>query len=105
MGIQAEAHSDDRVVEVIFDAQQWFEQASDDEILALRDCGFGGDYPSDAVALFTAEHDEKVKRLFTYLDILGEGRKTMGFECHVEESDAEVWLIEHDRAHLVRQDE
>lgn len=98
--LRAEVHSDDRVVEVEFDAQLWFDQASDDEIAALRDCDFGGDYPADAVALFAAEHDEGVRRLFTYLDILGAGNKPMGFECHVVATDAETWLAEHGRSLL-----
>ena len=43
--VRAETHDDDRRCEVPFDAQEWFEKASDKEILDLAECGWGGDEP------------------------------------------------------------
>jgi len=48
--IRAEVHSDDYVRQVKFDATKWFESASDQEIINLINCDFGGDYPADSVA-------------------------------------------------------
>lgn len=92
--ISAEVHSDDHVFEATFDASKWAEQADDTEIEALAKCGFGGDYAADAVAQFMADHDEDVKKVFSYLDLkpkMGNG-DPVGFECHVEEEDLAMWL-------------
>lgn len=43
--IKAEVHTDDHIYEVNFDAEPWFAQASDKEILEVAECGWGGDYP------------------------------------------------------------
>ena len=49
-GISAEAWSDDRLVEVTFDARRWFLTATDEDIQALAACGWGRDFPADRVA-------------------------------------------------------
>ena len=43
MKINAEAHNDDHVFEVPFDAFGWFEQPTDAEGRALAAYGWGGD--------------------------------------------------------------
>ncbi len=78
--IQAECHSDDRKIEITFDATPWWEQATDKQKQALRDCGGGGDYPADAVAEYMADHDDGVRRMFNYLEIVDD----QGYECNVE---------------------
>jgi hypothetical protein len=93
--IRAEVHSDDYLYERAFDATPWFEQASDDEIKALIECDFGGDYPADAVAEYMEDHDSEIERMFDYCR-RGSG---VGFECHVETEDAEKWIKER-RPHL-----
>lgn len=92
----AEAHSDDHASEVVFDATPWFEQASDEEIAALRACGWGGDYPADNVAIFMADHNEELARMFAYVEA-AHNVKDIGFECHVVEKDVILWL-EHRKA-------
>jgi hypothetical protein len=89
--IKATCYSDDHIVECSFDATPWFVQATEDAVRALDECGWGGDYPADAVALFIASHDDGVKRMFTYLDIM-DGHRDVGFECYVDEHDAVAWL-------------
>jgi hypothetical protein len=91
--IKAETHSDDYAVEIEFDATDWFEQASDDEILALAAIGWGGDYEADAVA----EHFEATScaRLFAYLGFsptMPWSNDSVGFECHVDEQSALAWI-------------
>ena len=86
MQIRAECHSDDRAVEVPFDAYPWFAQASDNDIRALAACDWGGDYPADDVAEFAAGSNSDVQELFSYLGF----RKSepCGFECNVNSQDA-----------------
>jgi len=93
--ILATAHSDDWVVEVSFDAGQWFRQASDDEIIDLISCGFSGDYPSDAVAMYMATFSPDLKKMFTYSQEI----KNIGFECAVNIEQAVKWL-KQEKAHL-----
>lgn len=96
--IRAEVHSDDYKVEAKFDATKWFEQAIVNEIMALRMCDFGGDSPADAVALFMAEYDPQVARVFDYLEFkptMPYSNDSVGFECHVDADDAIAWLSEN----------
>lgn len=93
--IRAEAHSDDRVHEVNFDATPYFQQAKSEEIAALAACDWGGDYPADAVAQFCAEHEPKLAQLFSYLESIANvpsKKDESGFECHVTSEDALAWL-------------
>lgn len=90
--IPAECHSDDRVVEINFDALEWFEQATDKQIHSLVDCGFGGDYPADEVSIFFGQ--TTTERLSTYLTFV-----RCGFECYVDEDAAISW-IRANRPHL-----
>ena len=85
--IPAEVHSDDFVYETSFDALPWFEQASDDEIVELAECEWGGDYPADDVARHFEDSDTDVAAVFNYA-----ARTDNGFECHVEEEPAIKWL-------------
>lgn len=92
--VSAEAHSDDRRKEVDFDAAPWFARASDEEIIALAECDWGGDYPADAVAenLSDRRVNEDLVELFAYLNGANEHlsmyEDTIGFECNVEEAYA-----------------
>lgn len=91
--IPAEVHSDDHKVTTIFDALQYVMQASDDDLVALVDCGFGGDYPADEVAQFMADLDEGVARVFMYLSFEPEQfGERVGFECHVDQRPALRWI-------------
>jgi hypothetical protein len=101
--IKAECHSDDRNVEVSFDATPWFKQASDKDILDLANCGWGGDYPADEVAEWMAGDKgrrgvKRIAEMFKYLEIIhGDPSKknAQGFECHVDEEDARKCLAEN----------
>jgi hypothetical protein len=94
--IHAFAWTDDHAVEVNFDALEWFKQASDDDILGLSRCNayeeyWGYDYPSDEVAIWTADINGALSDLFWYQQVSKKG----GFECRVDVLDAMKWLKEH----------
>ncbi len=93
--IKAEAHSDDHTMQVRFDATPWFRTASVASIVALADCGWGGDYPADEVAIALADSNRELRRLFSYIELIANDRSkkdVKGFECHISEKDAMVWL-------------
>lgn len=89
--IRAEAHTDDFAATAKFDATPFFREAALESIVALSDCGWGGDYPADEVARHCQSLDgyEDVAEVF---EATGNG---VGFECHVHEPDALGWLKEH----------
>jgi hypothetical protein len=89
--IAAECHSDDRAVEVDFDAEDWFKTAKDNEIIALAACGFGGDYPADYVAESLADVNEEIADMYSYIEMRSRN-ETIGFECNVNETDALTWI-------------
>jgi len=86
--ITAEVHRDDFHYQAEFDAVRWFEQASDDEIIALAEIEWGGDQASDEVARFFEDKNEDVA------DVLANTacEEGLGFECHVDAGAAETWL-------------
>lgn len=95
LSIPSECHSDDRNVEVHFDAIPWFKQASDKDIVDLAACGWGGDCPSDEVAQWMAKKVSKIADMFTYLTFINGDpvkKNCQGFECHVEGNEAMNWL-------------
>lgn len=90
--ITAEAHSDDRKVEVSFDASKYFLNALIDgdlekELCRLKDCDFGGDYPADEVAQFFFE--STTKRISDYLNF------SDGFECNIDVDSVKEWLKQY----------
>ena len=94
--IPAEVNSDDHKVQAAFDALPYFMQASDDELVALVDCGFGGDYPADEVAQLMVDLDEDVARVFMYLSFEPEHfGERVGFECHIDQRPALLWIKAH----------
>ncbi len=92
--VRAEVHTDDHAFEYDFDAAPWFEQATIEQIIALANCGWGGDYPADVVAHWMADYDERLQLLFSYLEIAAK-TEAVGFECHIDDGDAGRWLAEH----------
>ena len=87
--IPAECHSDDFVFDAKFDAEPWFAHASDGEITDLAACGWGGDYPADAVAQhFDKEGCRDVENVMEY----ARRKKDMGFECSVDGGAAMRWV-------------
>jgi hypothetical protein len=96
--VPAEVHSDDYEQETKFDALPWFQQASDEEIVALAKCEWGGDYPADAVAQHLSDSDPEIQTVLEW----AEDHDGIGFECHVEEAAARKWIAEN-KPHLLPQ--
>lgn len=100
MPINAECHSDDRIVECKFDAAPWFAKATDAQIIALAKCGWGGDYPADDVALWMQDQDAEIVRMFDHINNMQRSgmKDAPGFECHVDPGEALQWLRQHRRS-------
>jgi len=100
--IQAECHSDDRVVEVEVDATLWAKVAKPDDITnALVANRNGGDYGTDDIAIYMSQIDESVRKMFWYIEVVNEKggvymgrlkRATCGFECTLDEDALIRWL-------------
>lgn len=91
--IKAETHTDDRAVEVDFDATPYFQSNSDEVLAELFECGFAGDEPADQVAIELAESNPEIGAMFRYLEARNRAsRKSIGFEVNVNEEDALAWL-------------
>ena len=86
--IRAECHSDDRVFEIRFDALPFFQRASDDAILELARCGWGGDRPADEVAYFVEALNPEIANMLAYSWHKGH----VGFEAYVDPTSAASWL-------------
>lgn len=96
--IKAKAWSDDRKIEVAFDAKPWFRQASDDAILNLVIVGWGDAFEADIVAEYCEPWPgSTLDRLFKYLKVVNHPATgdIVGFECRVDQASAMVWLEEH----------
>jgi hypothetical protein len=93
--VPAKAYTDDRVIEVSFDAATWFQAATDVEIVQLAQCGYGGDYPADNVAIALATENEDLAELHRYLERRVDTRNECGFECHVDPAAALAWITQH----------
>lgn len=89
--IKAECWSDDKCIEVKFDATEWFKQAMERHIIELAQCGLRGDYPSDNVAFFMADINKEVQHMFDYINFRA-NEADCGFECAVNIDDAMNWL-------------
>lgn len=95
--LSARAWTDDRVMDVSFDAGLWFRQASDEDVAKLAMVGWSREYPADEVAHFMAVKNEELADMFKYIEILTKAGKGIGFECEVNEEDAKKWLKAHGR--------
>lgn len=83
--IKANCHTDDWKVSIDFDATNYIQRCTDDEIRALHSIQWGGDYQSDWVARYYSE--STLGELFGYLAIAGGG-----FECQIDEESIMAWL-------------
>jgi hypothetical protein len=83
--VSARVGSDDPLwPEVRFEAAAILEGMTDKQILALAECGWGGDYPADDVAHAAAPDLPEVARLIDHGD---------GFECHLDDTFAWWWIV------------
>jgi hypothetical protein len=90
--VPAECHSDDRAVEVKFDAAPWLKKASTKMLISLKDCNFGGDYGADQVAIDMAGKNAEIAFMFKYIEARKRAGGDIGFEVHVQDNEAFEWL-------------
>jgi hypothetical protein len=95
--IRATCWSDDRNVEIAFDATEFFAVASDGAIMALNDAHFERSGEADSVAEFY--RDGTTKKLYGYSDAMGQD---CGFEVAIERDTVMTWLAVH-RPELYRE--
>lgn len=93
--IKATAWSDNRAVEVAFNAEAYFTVAYDDEIMALAMIEWRGDVAADQVALYYEDRDYRLANLFHYIATTDLPKDLSGFECAVDEESAMAWLRQH----------
>lgn len=111
--ISARISSDDDAIKIRFDAQAWFDLASEQEVRDLINCGCGGDYAADTVAKHF--EDTTAKRLFDYLSAYPSmpfSDDPVGFECYLDAADIKEWIkdcpfprLKQDQSILDRLDE
>ncbi len=94
--IPAECYTSDQLGDTWFDATEWFEQATDEEIQDLAACNWGGDNPADEIARFFRARNPKVESVFEHLKTANDRRRfyedETGFECHIDGSSGVNWL-------------
>lgn len=94
--VQARFWTDDREFEVEFDARAYLEQASDEQLCAIIDVGYGGDYATDAIAEFMLDRglNQDITEAFEYLNVLNRSRRreSTGFECKVDPTQFLTWM-------------
>lgn len=94
--VRAEAHSDDRLLEVSFIANEWMVDASDEALLKLAAAGWTGCEEADSVALAAeSAGNGGIGALLDYVRGTKDRINPIGFECSVDESDAMAWLCQH----------
>ena len=93
--VKAEAHSDDHVFEVTFDAKQWFAKSVDSTIVGLANEGWADGYAADEVAQYMAEFNDELAAMFHYLELIANKpskKDECGFSCTVDRKQAMDWL-------------
>jgi hypothetical protein len=94
--VSATIHSDDHHSVAAFQANRWLSDASDDQIKELFAISWGGDLEADEVAYFMEPLDLSVELA---LDYSRTGKQLsgdpMGFEVHVDGTEALAWLSAH----------
>lgn len=97
--IKAKIHTDDFVYSIDFDATNWFEQASSQDLVKLIMCNFRG-RPADNAALFFEDRSaDKIENLDIFsatiaIKVLFDycRRIKVDSQCVINEDDARKWL-------------
>lgn len=89
--IPAEVHDDNHTHSVQFDAEAWFQAASDDDIRELAKAGWTGCHLSDGIA--NSNDSDAVRKFFEELNIAHSFfPQGLGYEVNVDEDDALDYL-------------
>jgi len=100
--IPAILRTEDEVYEQTFDATGYFEQASDQELLALAGQAFRCSDAADQVGFWAEGRSSKVRQLYAYLEARNQpgAKSDCGSDVEIEEQAALAWLQKH-RPHLI----
>lgn len=98
--INTRAVTDDNVFDVLFEAEPWFIDASDDDIVKLFYDGLSDSYESDEVGRFCCENSKNkyLECLFIYLEYIAEYKNhpvAIGFSIRIDTNDALKWVKEN----------
>lgn len=88
--VHTEPNASDFAREVLFDAEPWFKQASDQQILKLAKDGFGYDYSADDVAYYFEGTNRQIANMFKYIN-----KDDVGFEVSIWDQEAMEWIQKH----------
>ena len=100
--VPAKFTTDDHEFVIDFDASGYLGQASVQNIVDIIECGYSGDYPTDAIADFERAPGRNIAiwRAFQYLEYRT-GSGDVGFECRVDGEAMLGWLLRYRRHELV----
>lgn len=97
--LQGYLYSDDRLIDATFDAEPWFEQTTDKELVTLAKAGFGQCEEANAAALYAeGQGDRYVQVALGY--VRDNEVRGIGFQVEIDPVAATAWIREH-RPHLL----
>lgn len=93
--VSAEFWTDDRAVEVTFDARPYLIQASKQELVGIIEAGYSGDYSTDAIAEFCESLVPEISEGFAYIHTVQKSHSKLqdvGFECSINAVEYLHWM-------------
>lgn len=93
--IPADVISDDHHFKARFNANPWFIQASDEDILRLYRTGWGRSEVGDAIVHFCERRNPDIGDVMDYTQLRSKTNEPVGFECVVDPESAMAWLKAH----------
>ncbi len=99
--IKATLIDDNEIFYIDFNVTAWFEQANDDQIVALAKSGWSCSEEADVVADFFSNQDKEVMEFFTCLGLVNKMSLGCGYHCAISNDDAIKWVTIA-RSHLVK---
>lgn len=102
MIIPARFTSDDGVVSVDFDAQEWFSTIEAKEINELYACDFSADYVCDNAAYFMAEKNPELEKAIKYVQEKYAEDGETGFLVAIAKAQSERFIQNH-KSHFCKE--
>lgn len=91
--IEATCYSSDMEFEVDFDAQDYFYQANDNDLLHLLMNGCTNFIYADNVVKYEAQNNVQIQKMLNYIEKKNIDNIPIGFECYINPRDALSWVI------------
>lgn len=96
--IRAKAYTDCRQCQVDLDVTQWAENAPEESLLELAQCGCSGGYASDNVLIYMADEAKNLeaRKIFAFIEYILPKQPFSGdpngYECSVNIQDFKKWI-------------